>query len=50
VMGQGANIRCDYQSGRYSGYEAYSARLDAAAAERAKELLARMNATPNKLT
>lgn len=46
VMSQGADIRCDYESGRHKSYEAYSARLDAAAAERAEELLARLQA-PN---
>lgn len=35
VMCQGADIRCDYDQGVHKGYEAYSARLDAAAAERA---------------
>lgn len=42
VMSQGAGIRCDYDQGVHDGYEAYSARLDAAAAERAEELLARL--------
>jgi hypothetical protein len=46
VMSQGADIRCDYDQGVHKGYEAYSARLDAAAAERAEELWARMK-TPN---
>lgn len=46
VMSQGADIRCDYDQGAHKGYEAYSARLDAAAAERAQELLARLK-TPN---
>ena len=46
VMSQGADIRCDYDQGVHKGYEAYSARLDAAAAERADELLARLK-TPN---
>ncbi len=46
VMCQGADIRCDYEQGVHKGYEAYSARLDAAAAERADQLLARLK-TPN---
>lgn len=46
VMSQGADIRCDYDQGVHKGYEAYSARLDAAAAERAEELWARLK-TPN---
>ena len=46
VMSQGADIRTDYDMGAHKGYEAYSARLDAAAAERAQELLARLK-TPN---
>lgn len=46
VMSQGADIRCDYDQGVHKGYEAYSARLDAAASERADELLARLK-TPN---
>jgi hypothetical protein len=46
VMSQGADIRCDYDQGVHKGYEAYSARLDAAAAERAEKLWARMK-TPN---
>lgn len=46
VMSQGADIRTDYDQGVHKGYEAYSARLDAAAAERAEELLARLK-TPN---
>lgn len=46
VMSQGADIRCDYEQGKHTGYEAYSARLDAAAAERADELWARLK-TPN---
>ena len=46
VMSQGADIRCDYDQGAHKGYEAYSARLDAAAAERAQELLERINYTP----
>ncbi len=40
VMSQGADIRCDYDQGVHKGYEAYSARLDAAAAERAEEFIA----------
>lgn len=43
VMSQGADIRCDYDQGVHKGYEAYSARLDAAAAERSQELWARLN-------
>jgi len=46
VMSQGADIRCDYEAGRHQGYEAYSARLDAAASERAEQLWARLK-TPN---
>ena len=46
VMSQGADIRCDYDQGVHKGYEAYSARLDVAAIERAEELLARLK-TPN---
>jgi hypothetical protein len=46
VMCQGADIRVDYDMGNHKGYEAYSARLDAASAERAQELLARLK-TPN---
>ena len=46
VMSQGADIRCDYDHSVHKGYEAYSARLDAAAAERAEELWARLK-TPN---
>jgi hypothetical protein len=42
VMCQGADIRADYDAGVHKGYEAYSARLDAAAAERADQLLARL--------
>ncbi len=42
VMSQGADIRCDYDSGKHKGYEAYSARLDAAASERAEEMWARL--------
>lgn len=49
VMCQGADIRVDYDMGNHNGYEAYSARLDAAAAERAEELLARLK-TPNART
>jgi hypothetical protein len=46
VMCQGADIRVDYDMGNHKGYEAYSARLDAASAERAQELMARLK-TPN---
>lgn len=38
VMSQGIDIRMDYEQGTHAGYEAYSARLDAAAAERAQGL------------
>lgn len=48
VMSQGADIRCDYEAGVHKGYEAYSARLDAAASERAAELCARMKPEPNQ--
>lgn len=47
VMGQGAAIRADYDMGNHKEYEAYSSRLDAAAAERAEELLARLK-TPHE--
>ena len=47
VMSQGADIRTDYDMGVHKGYEAYSARLDMAAAERADQLLARLK-TPNR--
>lgn len=46
VMCQGADIRTDYDMGVHKGYEAYSARIDMAAAERADQLLARLK-TPN---
>ena len=46
VMSQGADIRLDYDHGTHKTYEHYSARLDAAAAERAGELWARLK-TPN---
>lgn len=46
VMCQGADIRTDYEMGVHNRYEAYSARLDMAAAERADQLLARLK-TPN---
>ena len=48
VMSQGVDIFHDYNGGRHSCYEAYSARLDAAAAERAKELLGRLDPHNNK--
>ncbi len=38
VLSQGAAIQQDYATGRHNGYEAYSARLDAAARERGDEL------------
>ena len=40
VMSQGADIYADYLAGKHDGYEAYSARLDAAAAEREEGLRA----------
>jgi hypothetical protein len=40
ILSQGASIRSDYFEGATSNYEAYSARLDTAARERADELLA----------
>jgi hypothetical protein len=46
VMTQGVDIWHDHNGGRASCYEHYSARLDAAAAERAKELWAYLK-TPN---
>ena len=46
VLSRGADIRGDYDMGTHKGYEAYSARLDAAAAELAQELWARLK-TPN---
>ena len=42
VMCQGADIRVDYDMGNHKGYEAYSARLDAAAAERSSAMWARL--------
>ena len=48
VISQGAAIRDDYKSGKYS-YEQYSARIDAAAAERTEQFLEIMK-TPNGLT
>lgn len=50
VMSQGADIRCDYDQGVHKGYEAYSARLDAAAAERAQELFGRLTPPNAELT
>lgn len=38
VLSQGADIHQDYLAGRHAGYEEYSARLDAAAHERALDL------------
>lgn len=46
VMSQGADIKVDYDNGKYKCYEEYSARLDAAAAERAKELPALLAPSP----
>ena len=47
VMEQAVCIQLDYATGNvHKSYEAYSARLDAAASERANELLARL-ITPN---
>jgi len=45
VMSQGVSINQDYAAGNLKGYEAYSARLDAAARERADELLARLQSS-----
>ena len=42
VISQGADIRTDYDNGTHKGYEEYSARLDAAASERAQELAGRL--------
>ena len=42
VMSHGAVIHQDYMAGKHKTYEHYSARMDAAAAERAEELWARM--------
>ena len=42
VMCQGADIRVDYDMGNHKGYEAYSARLDAASAERSSAMWARL--------
>ncbi len=42
VMTQGIDIYTDYLTGKY-GYEGHSARLDAAAAQRQKELTARLS-------
>lgn len=39
VLSQGGDIRLDYQAGKYKGYEEYSARLDAAARERADQFI-----------
>jgi hypothetical protein len=48
VLSQGADIRCDYDSGNvHKTYEAYSARLDCAARERADELTAAIAASPS---
>lgn len=44
VMCQGANINGDYYVGKFDSYEEYSARLDAAASERAEELISRLAA------
>lgn len=38
VLSQGASIQQDYVAGTHKGYEEYSARLDAAARERAEEI------------
>lgn len=47
VMSQGADIRTDYDIGTHKSYAAYSARLDAAAAERATALMERITGEPN---
>lgn len=39
VLAQGTDIHKDYMAGKFADYEEYSARLDAAAKERAAELL-----------
>lgn len=39
VLSQGGDIQIDYQAGKYKGYEEYSARLDAAARERADQFI-----------
>lgn len=44
MMSQAACIQQDYAAGKFSGYEQYSAHLDAAAATRADELEARISA------
>ena len=47
VLSQGADIRCDYDTGNvHKTYEAYSARLDCAAQERSSELLAAIDGHP----
>ena len=40
VLSQGGDIEVDYQNGKYKCYEEYSTRLDGAARERTKDLLA----------
>ncbi len=44
VLSQGSAIGDDYRNGVYAGYESYSARLDAAARERADQLAAMLAA------
>lgn len=43
VMSQGTAIQMDYAAGKYGGYEAFSARLDAAARERADQFAGRLS-------
>ena len=43
VLSQGAAIQMDYSAGKYGGYEAYSARVDAAARERADYIAAALS-------
>lgn len=42
VMSHGATIHQDYVAGKHKTYEHYSARMDAASAERCEEILARL--------
>lgn len=44
VLSQGTAIQMDYAAGKYGGYEAFSARMDASARERADEFSARLAA------
>jgi hypothetical protein len=46
LLAQGGAIQLDYNAGKYAGYEEYSARLDAAARERADEFMKKMTVLP----